>query len=279
MISAMFFFALEDSMMKFAFDHLPITQVVLLFGLGGAVFYAGMALRKGQSLFPPEVLSKAMIIRFFFESVGRVFFVLALIYAPLSSITIIMQAAPIVVLAAAALVLGEKVGWRRWVAVGIGLIGVGIIVGPGSSSFAASSILAIFGMLGFALRDVASRAAPKTISNELLGLYGFTAVIAGAGMLTLWQSEPYVIPTATGGLFMIACIVAGVLAYICLMKAMRTGEVTFVSPFRFSRLISGIFCSMVFFGESLSTNMIIGSIFIVAAGLFIFWRGRQVETE
>lgn len=210
-----------------------------------------------------------------FEIIGRLFYVLAIAVIPLSAATVILQATPLVVVAGATLVFGEKVGWRRWSAIVIGLIGVIIIVQPGTDSFSALSLLAVIGMIGFAGRDLASRAAPKSLNTLILGFYGFIAVIVAGVLYALWRGETFVIPDARATLFMAAAVGAGVTAYSFLMKAMRTGEVSAVTPFRYTRLLFGIGLGIALFGESLTMPMLIGSGLIVASGLVILWRGQE----
>ena len=151
MIGAMAAFAVEDSFVKAAALTLPVGQILILFGLGGALCFALSARASGAALFPRAALSRVMQIRSLFEITGRLFYVLAIALTPLSSATVILQATPLLVVAGAALVFGEQVGWRRWSAIVIGLIGVIVIVQPGSDSFSALSIFAIIGMIGFAL--------------------------------------------------------------------------------------------------------------------------------
>lgn len=81
----------------------------------------------------------------------------------------ILQASPLVVVASAALIFGERMGWRRWTVIGLGLVSVLIILRPGTDGFSALSLLALVGMLSFAGRDLASRAAPKSLSMAILG--------------------------------------------------------------------------------------------------------------
>ena len=278
MIAAMAIFAIEDAFIKAASVMLPVGQVLVIFGLGGAMVFAGVALIKREPLFSPDVVSRPMLIRVVFEITGRLFYVLALSLIPLSAATVILQATPLVVVAGAALVFGEKVGWRRWTAIFVGLIGVVVIVQPGTDGFSALSILAILGMIGFAGRDLASRAAPALLSTTILGLYGFLSILVAGVLYAAWQGTPFVRPTAEISLYVLGAVLAGVAAYSCLMKAMRTGEVSAVTPFRYSRLLFGIALGIGWFGEQLSLPMIAGSGLIVVSGLFIVWRGRQVSS-
>lgn len=278
MIASMALFAVEDAFIKGASETLPIGQILILFGLGGSFVFAALARLKKDALFVPDVLSRPMRIRIVFEVVGRLFYVLALWLIPLSAATVILQATPLVVVAGAAVIFGEKVGWRRWAAVFIGLSGVAVIVQPGTDSFSALSILAIIGMLGFAGRDLASRAAPASLSSSVLGFYGFIAIVVAGVLFSGWQAKPFVMPDDEAWLYLTGAVLSGVAAYTCLMNAMRTGDVSAVTPFRYTRLLFGIALGIVLFNEELTLSMIAGSGLIVLSGLFILWRGRGAKT-
>lgn len=277
MISAMAIFAIEDSFIKAASVMLPVGQVLIFFGLGGAIVFACLALVNKEPLFSSDVVSRPMWIRVVFEVTGRLFYVLALALIPLSAATVILQATPLVVVGGAAVVFGEKVGWRRWTAIIVGLVGVVVIIQPGTDSFSMLSLLAVVGMLGFAGRDLASRAAPALLSTSILGLYGFLSIVLAGALYSAWQAVPFVQPNAEISIYVLGAVIAGVAAYSCLMKAMRTGEVSAVTPFRYSRLLFGIALGIILFGEQLNLAMMAGSGLIVVSGLFIFWRGRQVD--
>ncbi|MBL4810764.1 MAG: DMT family transporter [Rhodobacteraceae bacterium] len=273
MIASMAGFAVEDALVKATAHALPVGEVLMIFGAGGAVLFAAIARLNGERLYTPDVVSKPMRIRVLFEIIGRLFYVLAVTLTPLSSATVILQATPLVVVAGASMVFGERVGWRRWAAIFIGLIGVVIIIGPGTNSFSALSALAVIGMLGFAGRDLASRAAPITLSTSLLGLYGFLAVVVAGLFYSLWDGQGFLWPNLTISLYLALAILAGVSAYSCLMKAMRTGAVSAVTPFRYSRLLFGIALGVFVFGEQLSNATFIGAGLVVLSGLFTLWRG------
>lgn len=279
MIAAMAGFAVEDVFLKSVSGTLPIGQVLILFGAGGAFVFAGIAVLQGERLFSSDVVSRPMCLRVLFEIVGRLFYVLAIALTPLSAATVILQATPIVVVAGAALVFGEAVGWRRWTAIFLGLTGVIIIVQPGTDGFSVLSILAVLGMLGFAGRDLASRAAPSSLSTSILGLYGFLSVVAAGALFSMWEGKPFVVPDPMASVHVLGAVFAGVLAYSALMKAMRTGEISAVTPFRYSRLLFGIAFGVLLFDEQLTLTMVIGSGLIIVSGLFVLWRSRTKETS
>ncbi|KUJ76593.1 hypothetical protein AVO45_11260 [Ruegeria marisrubri] len=275
MVAAMAGFALEDALLKSASGLMPIWQVLVLFGAGGAVVFCCAALFQGVPLLHRDVFSNPMKVRVLFEVFGRLFYVLAIAFTPLSSATVILQATPLVVVAGAAVFFGETVGWRRWGAIVVGMIGVVIIIRPTGDSFSALSILAVLGMLGFAGRDLASRAAPATLGTAALGFHGFLAIIAAGLLFRYWEGAPVAPLTGTGALHLSGAVVMGALAYSSLMKAMRTGEVSAVTPFRYTRLLFGVGLGMLMFGERPDQAMLLGCALIVASGFYILWRGRQ----
>ena len=275
MIAAMAAFAVEDAFVKYVSASLPLAQILTAFGLGGTLVFATLAWRNNEPLFSADVLSPPMRLRVGFEIMGRLFYILAITLTPLSAATVILQATPLVVVAAAALLFGETVGWRRWSAIVLGLIGVLIILQPGADSFSALSLLAVMGMLGFAGRDLASRAAPASLSALQLGLYGFLPIIAVGLGYALWEQTPFRVPDPRTALGLLGAILAGTAAYGCLMKAMRTGDVSAVTPFRYTRLIFGVTLGVLVFGETLSAPMLLGSGLIVLSGLFILARARR----
>lgn len=277
MISAMAAFAVEDVLIKATSKALPVGQVLILFGLGGALVFACVAMWQKLPLLTADVVSTPMQFRMVFEIVGRLFYVLAIAFIPLSAATVILQATPLVVVAGAALVFGEKVGWRRWIAICIGLAGVVLIVRPGTDSFSLLTMLAVIGMLGFAGRDLTSRAAPRTLSTSILGLYGFLSIVVAGILYAGWEAAPFAWLGLQTSLCLSTAVLFGVVAYFALMKAMRTGEVSAVTPFRYSRMIFGVGFGVLLFHEPLDGMMLAGCGLIVASGLFIPRKARGVR--
>jgi len=275
MITSMAFFAVEDSLIKFVTSTIPIGQILIMFGLGGAIIFLLVAHFKNEKIMLRDMLLLPMYVRALFEIIGRLFYVLAISLIPLSTATVIIQATPIVVVAGAAIIFGEKVGWRRWTAILLGLFGVIVIIQPTAESFSFLSILALIGMIGFAGRDLASRAAPENLSVFILGLHGFIALAFSGLIYTIWDDANFVMIDIDTIGFMVGAVVFGVAAYSCLMKAMRTGEVSAVTPFRYTRLIFGVSLGVFFFNESLNYSTVLGTILIVISGLFILSRNKR----
>jgi drug/metabolite transporter (DMT)-like permease len=265
MTASMAGFALEDVFVKAAARSMPLGQVLLTIGLLGMLTFAAMALRQREALFPAAFLSRAMLLRSGFEVTGRLFYGLAITLTALSTTSAILQATPLVVVAGAALVFGEKVSPQRWLAVVIGFVGVLIILRPGAD-FSALSLLAVVGLLGFAGRDLATRAAPKGLSNRQLGALGF-AMLATAGAILLAVTGGAHLPSPVAMAHLAGGTVFGVLGYHALTYAMRTGEVSAVTPFRYTRLVFALVLAMLLFNERPDLATWIGAALVVGSGI------------
>lgn len=267
-------FAVEDVFLKASARVMPMGQAVLIVGLVGMAVFALMARRRGEPAFHPALRSRGLAIRSGFEVGGRLFYALAIALTPLSTTSAILQATPLVVVGGAAVFFGERVGWRRWLAVAIGFLGVLIILRPGFDGFSALSLLAVLGMLGFAGRDLATRAAPKVMSNRQLGVAGF-AMLTLAGVLILGWTGGAVWPDAQGWGLLAGTALFAVLGYHALTSAMRTGEIGFVTPFRYVRLVFAMALAMALFGERPDLATLIGSALIVGSGIYTLVRGNR----
>lgn len=275
MVAAMAAFALEDACVKVAARSLPIGQVLMLFGLGGMAVFAACPRGSGAALFNAAVRAPAMRVRAVFEFIGRLFYVLAISLTPLSSATAILQATPVLVVLGASLWFGERVGWRRWAAIVAGLAGVLVVLRPAADDFSALSVLTVIGMIGFAGRDLASRAVPAALGTRHLGFFGFLTVTVAGAAYALWDGRAPVLPSASTAGALAAGVAIGVAAYACLMKAMRTGDIATVTPFRYTRLLFGIALGVAVFGERVDARMAVGCAIIVGAGLVIAWDERR----
>lgn len=274
MTLAMAGFALEDMFIKSAAGQMPAGQVLSIIGFGGLLVFAAMTRAAGDPVWDRAYLSRGMLVRSGFEIAGRLFYTLAFVLVPLTTATAILQAAPLVVVAGAAFVLGERVDWRRWAAVVAGLMGVLLILRPGVEGFNVLSLLAVLGMVGFAGRDLATRAAAPGLSHRQMGVAGF-AMMTIAG-LVIWAVEGRVgWPDARGAALIAAGVVFAVGAYHALTIAMRTGEVSAVAPWRYTRLVFAGVIGLAVFGERPDMLTVVGSVIVVTSGVTALLAGRR----
>ena len=278
MMLSMVGFAIEDAFFKAA-TGAGLTSPgmgTLQFGLTAMALYALLARRAGVPLWHPAYLQPRLLIRTGFEIVGRLFFALSLAFNTLSLTSSILQAAPLVVMLGAALVLKERIGPRRWIAMALGLIGVLLILRPAPGHFTPTAVFALLGMLGFALRDLATRTAPAQVHSAQLGLLGFAVVTAAGLVILAFEPGPPRLPTPMGAGFITGTAIAGVIGYSALTAAMRTGEVSVVAPFRYFRLLVALILAFTVFGERPDALTLAGAALIVGSGLWTLWRdGRK----
>ena len=275
MVAAMAAFAVEDALFKAATLQVPIGLSLLIFGTCGTVLFAALALSRRERILPLGGITRGLLIRSVIELVGRLFYGLALAFADLSSTSAILQAAPLVVVAGAVVVFGERVRWRDWVAIVIGVLGVILVLNPSGEALQPSAIFAVLGMLGFAGRDLATRAAPITVTNAQLGVLGFLVIIAAGVLVQLATQAPIQTPSPSAGLALLGASVSGVTAYSALTAAMRTGSVAVVTPFRYTRLVFALILAVVMFGETPDLIMLLGSALIVSSGIFALTRPKR----
>ncbi|MGI1663258.1 DMT family transporter [Palleronia sp. KMU-117] len=278
MVAAMVGFALEDAFIKLAAGALPLGPVVAVFGLGGFVIFAALTRARGLPLFPPEARSRPIVLRAVFEVIGRAGYFLGITLTPLSNASAILQASPLFVTLGAALFFGERVGWRRWTAIGVGFAGVLIVLRPGLEGFTPASIFTLIGTIGFAARDLGTRAAPRALSNLQLATYGF-AVLIPTGLAMSPFTGPMGLPTPQAAAFLGTAILAGVAGYYSITAAMRLGEVGVVTPFRYTRLLFATGLGMAIFGERPDAMTLLGGAIIVASGLYTILRSARAATH
>ena len=275
MVASMAGFALEDMALKAVARHLPVGQILVIFGAGGMVVFAALARLRGEALLPRAALHPAVAARAVSEVAGRLGYTLAIALSPLSTASAILQATPLVVTLGAALWFGEAVGWRRWLAIVLGFAGVLIVLRPWGAGFNAASVFAVIGMLGFAGRDLATRAAPRGLSNAVLGVYGFAMLIPSGAFLLAVQAGEWASPTPADWARLGLATGVGVAAYLALTAAMRMGEVGVIAPFRYTRLVFALILGAAVFGERPDALMLLGAGLIVAPGLVTLARARR----
>ena len=278
MILSMAAFAGEDSIIKALSAELPVSQIIFLSGIGGAVVFLILGLLLNKEILVTGINSVPMHARVITEICGRIFYSLALALTPLSSTTMILQATPLVVVAGAAIFFKEKVGIVRWLSIGLGFIGVLLVVSPNGKELNLLSILAVLGMLGFALRDLASRAVSPKLNIFTLGCHGFLSLAVAGIILSVILQQPFLTISEKSWLFLMAGVILGVVGYGSLISAMRIGEVSAITPFRYTRLIFGLSIGYFIFDENIGFYAGLGCLLIVLSSLVVLYFGKTGRT-
>lgn len=271
MCAAMAAFACEDALIKLASVSVPIGQILALIGVGGTAAFACFAKLQGHRIFTPLALDKALVLRNASEMVGTLGIVTALSLIPISTASAILQAAPLVVTAGAGLFLGERVGWRRWSAVLAGFAGMLMILRPTGESFDPNALWAVLGVIGLAGRDLVTRRMPRGLPTLVVATWGFaTVTLLGLGLFAL--QDEYVAPPPLALAQMAGALGIGIVAYWMIIEATRAGDVSAISPFRYSRLIFALAIGVIVFDETPDGWTLGGAALIIASGIYTVLR-------
>ena len=277
MVFAMFCFAVEDGVIKLLAVDMPVGQIISITCLGGLIGFLFWSALNAQRLWQPAYLDRRVILRSFADMAGSLLFVTSLALIPLTTASAVIQATPLVVTMGAAVFLGQEVGWRRWIAIIVGFVGVMIIIRPGMEGFTPATLLAVGGMLGLAARDLITRGLQVTLSGPQLAIHTFTLIVPAGLVLMVLQGQSIVIPDGRQSLLLLASIVIGMIAYLAIVAATRGGNAGIISSFRYSRMVFALIIGYLMFTEIPDAATLIGAAIIIASGIYTLWRERQLH--
>ena len=279
MIAAMALFATDDAMIKFAAtlpDGATPGQIIAFHGTVGALVFGAIMTWRGETLTRDLVTDWAVIARTAGDVLAACAFVTALTLMPLGNASAILQVQPLVVTLAAALLLGEAVGWRRRVAIAIGFVGVLVIIRPGLEGFTAVSLLVLLGVVGLVLRDLATRTVGVRHSTFAISTVVCVAIVPAGAVLHLAFGTGELTTIGREALLVLAAAsVIGNVGYWCITQAARIGEVSAIAPHRYARLVFAVALGWLVFDEVPDGPMIVGSLLVIGAGIYAMTRERS----
>ena len=273
MMVSMCGFVVNDSFMKSLFINYPLIEIIFLRALFCLLLLFIVMKFKRVSIGNYSRTSwNLMVLRGFAEVMATISFLYALKHLPLPNVTAIIQILPLTVTMAAALFLNESVGLRRWTAIIIGLIGVMIVIKPGTEGFSGYSFYAVLSVVFVTMREIVTRKLPAEVPAIMV-----TFMTALGVTIMSAVSLPFITlkaPDASAVIFVCSAGIAIFFGYLFSIKAMRVGEISLVSQFRYTGMIWAILLGYVIFNDIPAPNTIIGVLIIVASGLYAFHRKR-----
>ena len=276
MLIAMAGFTMEDLFMKKLSVNLSTGQILITLGFGSSLVFALMAKSKVYKLTAKIFWSKGMLIRQFAEGIAAIAFITSLTLIPLSTVAAVFQATPLVITMGAALFLGEAVGWRRWLAIIVGLIGVLIIIRPGLNSFDPNVGYVLIAVLFVTVRDLITRKLPMNVPSTIVSFQAFASLIIAGGILIFLSDQKIVGLDKNQIYFVLGCIIFGVIGYYCIVASTRIGEAGVVTPFRYSRLLFAIIIGFLFFNERPDFLTLLGASIVIMTGIYTVLRERYL---
>ncbi|MEW6631035.1 MAG: DMT family transporter [Pseudomonadota bacterium] len=274
MLAGDFMFALNDAMGKWLVTSFSVGQVVLIRSIGAFIVLGPMIVNQSAGKLLQIERPLLQFLRVVATTLDTGLFYAAVVYLPLADVMSFYMAGPIYVAALSHLLLGEKVGWRRWLAILVGFCGVLIILKPSTAAFSLSSTFALIGSIAFAFAIILNRRLRGTTDTTLVTWQTIGTLLVG-GVLTIgaWRT-----PSALDLGAMLLLGVVSCAAHLMITRALKLAPASTLAPLHYSLLLWAVIFGLAFFGDVPSSRILVGSAIVVLAGLFIFHRQKVVET-
>ena len=273
MIATTFIFAMQDGISRHLAGEYNTMMVVMirywffaLFVMTVTSHQAG-GLRKAASTSQPVLqIVRALVLVMEICVMVQAFTLLGLVESHA-----VFTSYPLLIAALSGPILGEKVGWKRWAAIAIGFVGVLIILKPGFGVFSPNAVVPLISALLFAIYGLRTRFAARKDSANTSFFWTGTVGAVAMTIVGIWYWEPM---TNSDWAWMILLCITGAMGHYTLIKCYEVAEASSVQPFAYLQLVFAAFFGITIFGETLETNVAIGAVIVVSAGMFTLWRAR-----
>ena len=276
MLFSMASFALGDTFVKTSGSFLSPAQIMFFLISGGLILFALIAVAKGENLKEPRAFAPVLLLRYCTEMIGLLGMIMALTNVPLSIVGAVTQASPILVAVGAVIFLRETVSWRRWSSIAIGFCGVVLVIQPWGESLDYAVLWAVVALVGFSVRDLVTRLTPPDIASASLATFTMVAALPFTATWVLFTGEKF-FPAEINWVIVGCMVILGSVGYLLLITSLRLGELSAIMPFRYSRIVFLLIFGVLFFGESPSLSMLLGSALVIVSGIYLMWREHVVK--
>lgn len=270
--AGMAFLVTNDILMKLSSTSLNLGQLLFMRGLIATALIAVACVMVGAHKQLAQLLEWPVAGRAAANLAATTCYVTALFQMPIANVTSILQATPLLLTALAALLLGEAVGWRRWLAIAVGFCGVLLIVRPDAGDFNSYALFALAAIIFVSARDLFTRVVQANVPSIIVTLATSIVVTVGGGVYSLFEGWNGFGLRDLGLVAVAACCL--VCGYQFTIVAMRTGEIAVVSPFRFSIVLWAMLGGYFIWGEVPGLSTLAGIGLIVTMGAYTFHRER-----
>lgn len=275
MLLGMLMFSLNDVMGKWLVSTYSVGQVVFIRSIAALIVLAPFLWFNGPAKIVQVDRPWLQAARVFLSTAEVFAFYFAVVYLPLADVMTYWLAAPIYVAAVSPFVLKEPVGWRRWTAIIVGFVGVVIALEPSSQALTPQAIISILGSMFFAFMLLLGRSLRGTPDTTLV----FWQIV-GAGLAGLVAVSFEWTPVSLRDLVLLALLgVVAMLAHVLVNRALKVADAATVAPLQYTMLFWAIVFGWLVFGDVPRISMLVGSGFIIASGLFIFFREQQLKRQ
>jgi len=276
MIITTIVFASQDGLSKYLATEYNVYMVVMIRYWFFAAFVISVSSQKTGGI-KRVAKTKSPILQIFRSLIlvaEMCITILAFTLLGLAETHAIFASYPLIIAMLSGPILGEYVGWRRWLAISFGFIGILIILNPGNGIFSPYALVPLAGAILFALYGLLTRYVGQNDNSSTS--FFWTGVVGSIAMtvvgLNFWDPV-----SKSDWSIMLLLSASGVVGHYLLIKCYEVAEASAVQPFAYLQLIWASMIGIIIFGEQITTNVLIGACIIVGAGLFTLWRERKVS--
>ena len=276
MMLCMSAFVLNDAFVRLAGDSLPLAQILFIRGIITTIVLLTFAIYGGVF---SSTVSKKDKWRIFFRSLAEAltsyFFLTAVMNMPFANVTSILQILPMTVTLAAAFVFKEKVGVIRITLILMGFLGVVLIIDPSADGFNLYAIYALIAVFLITIRDLITRKISSSVPTLLPTLSASIGVLLFSVFLSI--NTPFQPLNIQNSLFILLAAFFIIFGYYTAVLVMRSGEISFISPFRYSAILFALILGLIFFDEKPDRTAFLGILIVMAAGIVLMMRNSAVQ--
>ena len=272
MVATTFVFALQDGISRHLASEYNVLMVVMIRYWFFAAFVVSVAVRQAglrAAAATEQPLLQAF--RGLLLAAEICVMVLAFVLLGLVESHAVFASYPLLIAALSGPVLGERVGWRRWAAIGVGFLGVLIILRPGFTVFSPAALVPLLSASMFALYGLLTRYVGRRDSTATSFFWTGTVGAVFMTAIGIWFWEPM---TAPDWVWMGCLCITGASGHWLLIRTYEVAEASAVQPFAYLQLVFASTIGLTVFGEELAWNVALGASIVIAAGLFTLWRER-----
>lgn len=273
MVLATIAFTVGDAAMKLIAGGLPPGQAVFLRCTGSAAMVALAAACTGALAEARRALVPLMAWRSAGDAGSALSFQAAVGRMPFADIVGILQLTPLCLTAASAMFLGAHVGWRRWTAVAVGLLGALLVIKPGTSAFNVWAVFAVGTVLFGTLRDITTRKLDGGISPLVIMMISQTGVALVAACFATFEGWHW--PAAREAVLIAFSAAVTLLGHLWVIASIRGGDIATVAPFRYAGILWAILLGLIVWGELPDALSLLGMAILIGAGIYVFHRERR----
>ncbi len=269
-VASMAVYVVCDVVLKLLGRTFPPSELIFWRSLVIAVALGLVLLWMRPRFFTPAFFSVPVLLRCLFDCINILSFTTAIVHMTLAELYAVLQMSPFLMTIMTVLLFKETVGWRRWLAIGLGFTGVLFIVKPDPNNFNHWALVGILAAFGAAGRETITRKIDPVVST--LEVTFLSAAFTAIGMFLFGISEPWpAMNRQEVGLILIQAV-SWVIGTFLLVHACRTAPLSVVASFRYALLVWGGLAGYVVFGEVPDGYAVFGAVIIVLCGLYIFHR-------